>query len=328
VKRALSITLKLGISSLLLWLLLRRHDLRMEIAPRLALLLENWPWTLAGLLAAFAALAAAAARWWLLVRGFAPQFPWLAMLRVELSACFFNVTSVSVIGGDAFKIMAMSRRLPGEVPRVGVSLMLDHVAGFVALGLMFLSCLALQWSRWEMLGQDARMLLLGYGGYMGVALLGMIVSWITFKPNVLAWGKRTFPRVLGSAFFAKLSSKLEQAHDLILELRGRMLGSVVLAVLLYLAVFTAFYCALRAVGGNAPFLDVTTAMPVVDAIASLPISFSGLGVRERTFEMLMSGFAGVEEAVCVSAAFAGWLFTVFWGLVGGLLFLIGGKKHG
>jgi hypothetical protein len=77
------------------------------------------------------------------------------------------------------------------------------------------------------------------------------------------------------------------------------------------------------VGGVAPWLDVLTAMPVVDAAASLPISISGIGVRERTFEAMLSGFAQVPEVVCISAAMVGWLFTVVWGLLGGLLFLRG-----
>jgi uncharacterized membrane protein YbhN (UPF0104 family) len=83
----------------------------------------------------------------------------------------------------------------------------------------------------------------------------------------------------------------------------------------------SFYCGLRAVGGAAPVLDVLTAMPIVDAAASLPVSVSGLGVRERTFEALLAGIAGVPDAVGISASLAGWLFNVFWGLVGGVLFL-------
>jgi uncharacterized membrane protein YbhN (UPF0104 family) len=204
--------------------------------------------------------------------------------------------------------------------------MLDHVTGFISVGLLFFGCLAMIWPRWEALGHDARLLLAGFSGFMGVSLAGMILSWITFKPKVLAWGKRTFPRLLGNAFFESLSEKLITTHDVILALWRRALVSVVVSTGVYASLFLTFYCALRAVGANAPVLDVITAMPVVDAMASLPISISGLGVRERTFEALLSGFAGVPEAACVSAAFIGWLLSVFWGLVGGVLFLKGGRE--
>ena len=74
-------------------------------------------------------------------------------------------------------------------------------------------------------------------------------------------------------------------------------------------------------GGAAPVLDVLTAIPIVDAAASLPVSISGLGVRERTFEALLAGLANVPEAVGVSASLAGWIFNLFWGIVGGVIFL-------
>ncbi|MFM2167080.1 MAG: hypothetical protein RIS79_1451 [Verrucomicrobiota bacterium] len=310
----------------LLMLLFREHGLVSEIVPRLGSLLQNWPWVLAGLAASVMGLVFCAFRWFVILRGYAPHMPFWVMVRTEITAAFFNISTIGVVGGDAYKIMSISRRLPGQAAQVGVSLMLDHVTGFISVGLLFFGCLAMIWPRWEALGHDARLLLTGFSGFMGVSLAGMILSWITLKPKVLAWGKRTFPRVLGTAFFESLSEKLITTHDVILALWRRALVSVVISTGVYASLFLTFYCALRAVGANAPVLDVITAMPVVDAMASLPISISGLGVRERTFEALLSGFAGVPEAACVSAAFIGWLFSVFWGLVGGMLFLKGGRE--
>jgi hypothetical protein len=62
-------------------------------------------------------------------------------------------------------------------------------------------------------------------------------------------------------------------------------------------------------------------MPIVDTAASLPVSISGLGVRERTFEALLAGLANVPETIGVSASLAGWIFNLFWGVVGGVIFL-------
>ena len=64
------------------------------------------------------------------------------------------------------------------------------------------------------------------------------------------------------------------------------------------------------------------AMPVVDMAAALPISVSGLGVREKTFETLMAALCGLPEATGVAASLAGWLFNVFWGLIGGAIFIL------
>lgn len=325
-KRKLSIAFRLVISVVLLVLLFREHGFISEIVPRLGSLLQNWPWVLAGLSASLMGLVFCALRWFVILRGYAPQMPFWVMVRTEITAAFFNISTIGVVGGDAYKIMSIARRLPGQAAQVGVSLMLDHVTGFITVGLLFFGCFAAIWPRWEALGHDAQLLLGGFSTVMGFSLAGMIFSWITFKPKVLAWGKRTFPRLLGNAFFDSLSEKLITTHDVILALWRRALVSVVVSIGVYASLFLTFYCALRAVGANAPLLDVITAMPVVDAMASLPISISGLGVRERTFEALLSSFAGVPEAACVSAAFIGWLFSVFWGLVGGVLFLRGGRE--
>lgn len=325
-KRKLSIFLRLGISMVLLGVLFHEHDFFTQIAPRLGALWQNWPWVLAGLSSAFLALMLCSLRWFILLRGYAPCLPWRVLARTEIVAAFFNLSSVGVIGGDACKIMTLNRRLPGQAPQVGVSLMLDHVAGFVGVGILFFGCLAAIWPRWEALGHDARMLLAGFSSCMGLALAGMVFSWLTFKPRVLAWGQRMFPRVLGRPFFQRISRTLVTTHDVILSLWRRALVSVLISLPLYGCIFLNFYCALRAVGAWAPLLDVVTAMPVVDAMASLPISIAGIGVRERTFEALISSFAGVPQAACVSAAFVGWLFSVFWGLVGGCLFLRGGGR--
>lgn len=325
-KRNLSIALRLIISVVLLVLLFREHDFLTQILPRLGALWKNWPWVLAGLGAAFVGVLLCATRWFIILRGYAPHMPWHVLVRAELVSMFFNISSVGVVGGDAYKIMSISRRLPGQTAQVGVSLMLDHVTGFVAVGMLFFGCFASVWPRWEALGNDARVLLLGFSGMMGAALAGMVFSWFTFKPSILAWGQRTFPRVLGTPMFGKLAEKLITTHHVILALWRRALVSVFVSLAVSTMLILTFYCALRAVGAQAPILDLMTAMPVVDAMASLPISISGIGVRERTFEALLSSFADVPEAACVSAAFIGWLFSVFWGLVGGLLFLKGGQK--
>jgi uncharacterized membrane protein YbhN (UPF0104 family) len=122
--------------------------------------------------------------------------------------------------------------------------------------------------------------------------------------------------------FASTLARMTQVHDVFATLWQRALSATFVALFLHVAFFMSFYCGLRAVGGAAPVLDVLTAMPIVDAAASLPVSVSGLGVRERTFEALLAGIAGVPDAVGISASLAGWLFNLFWGLVGGVLFLL------
>jgi hypothetical protein len=321
-KRLLSITLRLAISGVLLFLLFREHDLISEIAPRFRTLLTNWPWAVAGIAFAFLSLLLTAMRWHILLRGFAPTLAFGLVLRAEIVSAFFNISSLGVVGGDAYKIMSLSRRLPGQTMPVSVSLVLDHLAGLVAVALLFAACIAAKAADWPDFGPDVRMLVSGYGMYVGGAVAGLVLSWVSFKPSLLEWGRRTFPRTFGHPKFASTLARMTQVHDVFATLWQRALSATFVALFLHVAFFMSFYCGLRAVGGAAPVLDVLTAMPIVDAAASLPVSVSGLGVRERTFEALLAGIAGVPDAVGISASLAGWLFNLFWGLVGGVLFLL------
>ena len=320
-KRLISISLRLLISGVLLALLFREHGLIADIAPRLRALLTNWHWTLAGITFAFLSLFLTATRWHIILRGLVPDLPFHVVLRTEIISAFFNISSVGVVGGDAYKIMSLSRRLPGQAMPVSVALVLDHLTGLISVALLFLVCMLARAAHWNDLGYDVRVLFTGYSMYVGGAVAGLVISWISFKPSLLEWGRRTFPRTMGNPRFAGLIARLTQVHDVFALLWQRTLSAMMVSTGMHTAFFMSFYCGLRAVGGVAPLLDVLTAMPLVDAAASLPVSISGLGVRERTFEALLAGMANVPEAVGVSASLAGWIFNLFWGVVGGVMFL-------
>lgn len=326
-KRTLSILLRLVISGALLALLFREHDFIADIAPRFRDMLVNWPWVLGGIVCAFLSLFFTAMRWHIILRGLVPELPFRVVLRAEVVSAFFNITSIGVVGGDAYKLMSLSRRLPGKAMPVGVSLVLDHLTGLVSVAFLFAGCLLVAQQRLSALGGETRMLMTGYGMYVGGAMAGLFFVWVSLKPELLAWGRRTFPRTFGNPLFAGFLDRMAQVHDVFLLLWRRTLSATVVGVFLHVAFFLSFYCGLRAVGGFSPVLDVLTAMPIVDAVASLPVSVSGLGVREHTFEALLSGLAGVPEAVGVSASLVGWLLNVFWGGVGGLLFLRAKHTH-
>lgn len=320
-KRLLSIALRLIISGVLLFLLFREHDLIADIAPRFQEMLANWHWVAGGLIFVFLSLFFTAVRWFVLLRGIAPELPFAVVLRAEMVSAFFNISSLGVVGGDAYKIMCLSRRLPGKTMPVGVSLVIDHLTGLVAVALLFAACILSKADQWPQFGPNVHVLVAGYSMYVGGGLVGLLISWFSLRPDILAWGRRTFPRTFGLPMFETVIGKMAKMHGVFTLLWRRAFVSMAVGIPMHATFFMAFYCGLRAVGGKARVLDVLTAMPIVDAAASLPLSVSGLGVRERTFEALLAGIAGVPDAVGVSASLAGWLFTLCWGLFGGFLFL-------
>jgi hypothetical protein len=98
-----------------------------------------------------------------------------------------------------------------------------------------------------------------------------------------------------------------------------------LSVPAHLCIFLAFYFTARAFGvfsGVGGMIDILSVLPVILTIASLPISLSGVGVREQLFQNVLAGLFGTPESVAVMISITGFLMIVFWGLVGGCVYLV------
>jgi|JI6StandDraft_1071083.scaffolds.fasta_scaffold01838_4 uncharacterized protein (TIRG00374 family) len=318
-KKALPILLKLAVTTVLLGMIFREHRFTESILPHLRVLGVNWAWTLAGLASVGISIWLSALRWEVLLRGQEHPVPGREVLRVTIISNFFNITSIGALGGDAYRVLALmkhpgARRLP-----IMVSVMLDHLLGMMGLGILFLSCRVVYDDRLATLSTEVRTILQGFEMFMAGNVIFVILSAISFTPHLYSWGEKQWPKILG---YAPLKSFANACDALRRDWRGSLIASV-LSILLFAFHFLSFHCAIFAVGGKAQLIEVMAAMPIVDTVAGLPISVSGLGVREKTFEALIHALTGIPGATAVSASLVGWLMGVAWGVVGGVMFLRG-----
>ncbi len=318
-KKALLICLKLGITTALLWMIFKEHRFTATILPHLGAMLTNWPWTAAGLVLVGFSTWFGALRWQVLLKGQQHPVPGKDVLRITVVSNFFNITSLGAVGGDAYKVLALMKRPGSRRLPILVSVMLDHMLGMVGLAILFLTCGYSFRHQLSSYGPEVHAIVKGFSWFMVGSLFGILLSAISFTPRLYNWGERQWPWLLG---WPPLKS-FAQACDAIRRAWGCSLLAILLSTLIFGTHFLSFYCGIHAVGGQAPLLEVMAAMPIVDAAAGLPISVSGLGVREKTFETLVSAMTGLPEATAVSASLAGWLMSVVWGLLGGLLFIRG-----
>jgi uncharacterized membrane protein YbhN (UPF0104 family) len=97
-----------------------------------------------------------------------------------------------------------------------------------------------------------------------------------------------------------------------------------LSIPAHLLNFLAFYFAARAFGAFAQptgVLDIFSVLPIVNTIAALPISLSGVGVREQLFYDMFNSLFGTPESLAVMISITGFMMTVFWALIGGVVYL-------
>ncbi|MEN3940201.1 lysylphosphatidylglycerol synthase transmembrane domain-containing protein [Prosthecobacter sp. SYSU 5D2] len=318
-KKALLILLKIGITTVLLWMIFREHRFTVAILPHLKAMLTHWDWTLAGLALVGLSCWFHSLRWQVLLIGQQHPVPAATVLRLTFVSNFFNITSLGAVGGDAYKAIALLKRPGARKLPIMVSIMLDHMLGIYGLAILFLGFGWAFRDRLESYGPEVHAIVKGFTWFLGGSIFGITLSAISFTPRLYGWGERQFPKLLG---FPPLKD-FAQACDAIRRSWGCSLLAILLSALIFAAHFLSFYCAIFAVGGQAPLWEVMAAMPIVDTAAGLPLSVSGLGVREKTFETLIHAMTGLPEATAVSASLAGWLMMVVWGLFGGLLFICG-----
>jgi hypothetical protein len=100
-------------------------------------------------------------------------------------------------------------------------------------------------------------------------------------------------------------------------------SSLVIGIVANFGTFFTFYCAARALAAPSShlptFLELCAVMPVVNTLSSVAIA--GLGVREGLFEIFLNQLTDVPGAVALAISSTGFLLTLFWGLLGGLIYM-------
>ncbi len=275
------------------------------------------PWWLAGALAlAGLTVALSALRWWFFLR--AQGLPVRYVRTVELTAIgnFFSMLSLGGVGGDAARVLLLIRDHPGRKLVITMAVMVDRLAGMVALGGLFFVISA---ARFEALA-DASVLGRGVIRFawfqLGGGLAVVAFFFVLASPPI-------HRRIHGGGRFDRwpVMRRIPEIYDVYRRKWKHALAGLAASVVMMLVYFGSFWFAMRGVGGVVPAADVISAMPVIDAISSLPVSVAGIGVREKLFEVLMADLAGVPAATAVAASLAGFACNMAWALVGALLFL-------
>jgi uncharacterized membrane protein YbhN (UPF0104 family) len=277
----------------------------------------NLGWLLAGVAAYGLVEVISAIRWqWLLgVQGI--RLSWTRISLLTLVGVFFNYFIPGGTGGDVVKIFYLLKETPGQRTGAVLSVLVDRIIGLLGLALFAGVIISLRWSWLAGSPETAR--------YVWPAIIilffsagGVHFAWIVSRHGLI---HKLPARLPGRDKLAELA--------LAFTLYGRAwrasLAALAISILAHIGYFTVFYCAAQAFqqeGTRLPsFTDLCTIMPVVNVLAAMPVSLGGLGVREGLFQIFLSRLCGVSEAVAVVISSTGFLLTLVWGLIGGVVYL-------
>ena len=272
--------------------------------PRLLELFEtvDWRWWGAGLGLGLVVQCLAAIRWAVLARPIGFREPITVFIRRFFEGQFFSLCLPTSIGGDVVKAYRLSATTRGRV-LAGCTVLADRLAGLSALGVIAITALISNQASLSLLPA----LLVGAGLLVAVLLPARL---IVGNLDALAKFLPSNPAVQGVV--AGLLPYQQRP--------GLILSAVIWSLFVQMGGALVVDAVGKSIGTDLPVSFWFAAVPLVALAMVLPISISGVGIREGGLAVLLAPY-GVPPEKAVAIGLLWFLVTIVSGLVGGVMFL-------
>jgi len=314
-KRILLPILQTAITLFLLWWIFRDPTKRASMAE--AIRTADFIWLLPGVVAVGIAFLLQTERWRQLLKVQGIHLTWLRTWRITMIGGFFNLFLLGATGGDVVKIFYAIKETASKKSAALLSVLVDRMMGLVALVAVTIFICSFRLN--ELLAHPFTQAMMGtlaliMGGMLGMIIFGFLVDRLNLSRFIPTW-LPMHGRIM----------EVSQAFSVYARDLRVLAITFALSVPAHFCNFLAYYFAARAFGafaGKGGVMDIFSVMPMINTIAALPISLSGMGVREGLFEKAFNELFGTPASLAVMISMTGFLITVFWGLMGGIVYLL------
>lgn len=215
------------------------------------------------------------------------------LFSLYMIGSFFSSFLPGVIGGDAIRAYYLNKDAK-KISLTLASIFMDRYLGYVSL--MTIGITAFPFS-------------LQYFGASPYKWLMPLIFTAFVLGSFLFFGLQ-----LGRRF-----RMLSEFYDYFILLKTRkdiIIKAILISFFIQFLNFLMIIIFAFVIGENIPLLVLFVFMPIVITLMTLPISISGLGVREGAFVLLL-GLIGIRPEVATSISLA-WFFSIFLGSLPGL----------
>lgn len=306
----------IGTALFLYWAFNQIED-KNALAQNFKIALTSPLWLTAGILLAGLSILLSTLRLHILLKTQSIHLPFLYLYRVTLISYLFTVASLGAAAGDAYKMICIMRRYPNKKVVTTMTIAVDHLIGFISASIIFLTAAWLFKTIDLSTNPTAKKALLAATAFQLIGLIAIIAMLLLASDKALAYCRPKAKKFFTNPHIHSITTSLNIFYYRPKSLLYATAASIILSASYYLA----FGAALGTLNQPAPASTILTVMPIVDTVSALPISLSGLGVREKTFEFLLSDLTNIPPSTTISASLIGYLFNAFWGLTGAILLL-------
>ena len=213
-------------------------------------------------------------RWQRVFAVFDTHVPLRTLLAHYLAGQFVGNVLPSTVGGDVLRVSRASKST-GTGDIAFASVVIERLSGFVALPLLSFIGFALEPSLLEL---DHAWIALAIAGATVAALVIILV--VAASPKMAG-------RFATHENWMRFIGAVHVGIDRIRREPRRAVSVLVAAVAYQTSVLIAVWCAIHALGVSLPNGAVLAYLPAVAAAQVLPISLSGLGIREGLLVLLL-----------------------------------------
>ena len=250
-----------------------------------------------------------AVRWAVLARPLGFSNPLKDFVAFYYIGMFFNLFALGTLGGDAGRVFYLARGRSDAGRAEAAALALVSIVADRAIGLA-----VLVW-----IGAAA---LIAFPGY--AALFPPAVRYATFiiaAVPILAYATFPFADRLIVKIRHPLGMKLHDLGSAYWRRPGVLAGSVALSLVFHLIQIGIQILLADALAFELPWSYAGVFFPLADIFAMLPVSISGIGLREGSYVFFLGKLGvGPEQAVACGVLWLG--IVVVSGLAGGVAFVL------
>ncbi|HEY7001715.1 MAG TPA: lysylphosphatidylglycerol synthase transmembrane domain-containing protein [Candidatus Udaeobacter sp.] len=310
-KKILITLFQLGVTIAVLYWVYHDPHRRAQMAE--AIRNADYRWVVVGILAYMVVEIAAAFRWNVLLK---VQKIHLSLPRLSglfLIGMFYNQFLPGGTGGDIIKSYYLLKETPDKKAGALLAVVFDRFIGLVALVAITLTLIGF---RYDFLAQTTatRNLLWLLLALLGFSVLTLLSTFVISGFNLFHSLPEKFP---GRDKLIEISA----AYHLYAHHWRATLVAFGASLVAHLATFATFLCAAYALGARVPVVNFFAVMPVERTISALPISFAGIGLREKVLQIMLSGLCGVPEAKAILIGSLSFLIILVCCLPGAVVYL-------
>ena len=296
--------------ALLIWVF---HDPTKRAQMAVAVRAADFRWIVLAIGAYILVEIAAAVRWQILLKVQDIHLPIPRTAGLFLIGMFYNQFLPGGTGGDIIKTYLLFKETQKKMGAL-LAVMFDRVIGLVALITITGTLIALRF-HWLSQTPETKHLLWILLIVLGSSVLALFTSFVVSGFNLLHALPHRFP---GRDKLIELSA----AYHLYARHWPGTLLAFGTSLVAHLSTFATFLCVAYAFRAKVAVIDFFAIMPIERTISALPISFAGVGLREKIFQIMLHGLCGVPEAVAVLIGSMSFLVMLFCCLPGGIVYFL------